>query len=99
MEFDHVNPIHISMFQQQNRNVLGEDILEHCSFDYMKENATNSVPLGGAFWDGGAKTFINKGTNGRWKEMLTSEESEKYDKIAGKNLSPECARWLSTGEM
>ncbi len=24
-------------------------ILEHCSFDYMKANATKSVPLGGAF--------------------------------------------------
>jgi aryl sulfotransferase len=32
-------------------------ILGHCSFAYMKANATNSVPLGGAFWDGGAQTF------------------------------------------
>ena len=38
-----------------------EAILEHCSFDYMKANATASVPLGGAFWDGGAETFIHKG--------------------------------------
>jgi len=25
-------------------------ILEHCSFDYMKQHATKSVPLGGAVW-------------------------------------------------
>ena len=75
------------------------DILQHCSFDYMKDNATKSVPLGGAFWDGGAKTFIHKGTNGRWREVLTKEESEKYEKIATEKLPSKCAHWLSTGEM
>jgi aryl sulfotransferase len=74
------------------------DILEHCSFDYMKSNATQSVPLGGAFWEGGAKTFINKGTNGRWRDLLSEEESAKYDHIAAENLSPECAHWLAAGK-
>jgi aryl sulfotransferase len=37
-----------------------EAILEHCSFDYMKKNATKSVPLGGAFREGGAQTFVHK---------------------------------------
>jgi hypothetical protein len=32
-----------------------EAILEHCSFDWMKKNATKIVPLGGAFWDTGAE--------------------------------------------
>jgi aryl sulfotransferase len=31
-------------------------IVYHCSFDYMKKNATESTPLGGVFWDGGAET-------------------------------------------
>jgi hypothetical protein len=30
-------------------------IVEHCGFDYMKAHATKSVPLGGAFWHGGAR--------------------------------------------
>ena len=29
------------------------DILTHCSFEYMKANASASVPAGGAFWEGG----------------------------------------------
>jgi hypothetical protein len=33
-------------------------IVEHCSFDYMKRNATKSAPLGGVFWDGATETFI-----------------------------------------
>jgi aryl sulfotransferase len=48
-------------------------IVEHCSFDYMKKNVTKSTPLGGVFWDGGAETFIHKGTNGRWRDVLNAE--------------------------
>jgi aryl sulfotransferase len=76
-----------------------ESILQHCSFDYMKQNATNSVPLAGAFWDGGAQTFINKGTNGRWRDVLSAEEVAKYERLAAQQLDAECAHWLATGEM
>lgn len=73
-------------------------ILEHCSFDYMKKNPTSSVPLGGAFWEGGARTFIHKGVNGRWRDVLSEEESQKYEKMARAELGEECAHWLATGE-
>ena len=75
-----------------------ETLLEHCSFDYMKKNSVKSVPLGGALWDGGSDTFIHKGINGRWKDMLTKEESAKYEKMAAENLDPDCVKWLATGE-
>jgi aryl sulfotransferase len=74
-------------------------ILEHCSFEWMKQNATKSVPLGGLFWDAGAGVFINKGVNGRWADVLTAEESAQYEKIAYSQLGPECAQWLATGEL
>lgn len=76
-----------------------EDILLHCSFEYMKANATKCVPLGGAFWDGGARTFIHKGTNGRWREVLDEDEVAKYERLAARELEPACARWLATGEL
>lgn len=74
-------------------------ILEHCSFEWMKKNATKSVPLGGLFWDAGAGVFINKGINGRWADVLTAEESVEYEKIAVNQLGSECAQWLATGEL
>ena len=74
-------------------------ILEHCSFEWMKQNATKSVPLGGLFWDAGAGVFINKGVNGRWADVLTAEESAQYEKIAVSQLGPECVQWLATGEL
>jgi len=73
-------------------------ILEHCSFKWMKKNATKSVPLGGAFWDAGAEVFINKGVNGRWSDTLTSDESADYEERAEAELGAKCARWLATGE-
>ena len=73
-------------------------IVEHCSFDYMKRNAVKSVPLGGRFWDGGAETFINKGTNGRWRDTLTAEDSVRYERMAREQLGAPCAHWLATGE-
>ncbi len=72
-------------------------MLEHCSFEWMKKNATKSVPLGGAFWDAGAEVFINKGENRRWATMLTADESTHYEKLAVSELGSECARWLASG--
>ena len=76
-----------------------ESILHHCSFDYMKANAAKSVPLGGAFWDGGAQTFIHKGTNGRWREVLSAEEIAKYERRAAEELDSDCMQWLATGQL
>ena len=73
-------------------------IVGHCSFDYMKRNATKSVPLGGLFWDGGSQTFIHKGKNGRWREILTEEDCAAYERRAVAELGEECARWLASGE-
>jgi aryl sulfotransferase len=72
-------------------------ILDHCSFDYMKEHAASNAPRGGAAFVGGAKTFMNKGTNGRWRDTLTAEETAAYDEKAENELGCACAQWLANG--
>ncbi len=67
----------------------------YCTFDWMKANATKATPLGGAFWDAGAETFINKGTNGRWQQELSAEDSAAYEARAISELGEECAAWLA----
>jgi aryl sulfotransferase len=74
-------------------------IEEYCSFAWMKQNSTKSVPLGGAFWDGGARTFINKGANRRWADTLTAADSAEYEAKAEQELGAECARWLADGTL
>jgi aryl sulfotransferase len=72
-------------------------ILRHCSFDWMKAHAARAAPLGGVFWDGGAETFINKGTNGRWRDTLTPEDIADYETMAMAELGLDCAFWLAIG--
>ena len=74
-----------------------DDILTHCSFEWMKKNATKTVPLGGAFWDAGAEVFINKGVNGRWTESLTPAEAAAYEERSRAELGDARARWLAVG--
>ena len=75
------------------------DVIKHCSFDYVTATAENVAPLGGAVFDGGARTFMNKGVNGRWRDVLTAEDSAAYEARAVAELGPECARWLATGKL
>jgi aryl sulfotransferase len=73
-------------------------ILEHCSLDFMKKRAADLEILKVIFRGGGGN-FINKGTNGRWKDVLSAEDIAKCDEIAAKHLSADCARWLKSGEL
>ncbi|WP_428241288.1 sulfotransferase domain-containing protein [Gynuella sp.] len=75
------------------------DILRHCSFEHMKRHAEKYVPVGGAIWKGGAQTFMNKGNNGRWRDVLSASEIEKYEQFVTRELDSDCAHWLATGEL
>ncbi len=73
-------------------------LVQKCTFNYMKSNAENLVPMAGKVFSGGAGSFINKGENGRWRDFLGPEELAQYDAAVARELTPECAHWLETGE-
>ncbi|UCE85612.1 MAG: sulfotransferase domain-containing protein [Deltaproteobacteria bacterium] len=72
-------------------------IVDAATFDTMKRNAERIVPEADMLWKGGARTFINKGTNGRWRDVLTADDLALYPKAVARSLSPDCARWLEAG--
>jgi aryl sulfotransferase len=74
-----------------------QGVVDLCTFQAMKANADQAAPLGGVLWDGGATTFINKGTNGRWRDVLTVADSERYEAIARQQLGDDCAEWMFHG--
>ncbi|MBN1810627.1 MAG: sulfotransferase domain-containing protein [Anaerolineae bacterium] len=74
-----------------------ETIIEHCTFDYMKAHGARSVPFSGDLWEGGAKTFMHKGVNGRWRDVLTPEDVARYERTANERLGAKCAHWLAHG--
>ena len=73
------------------------DVEKKISIKAMREAAETYVPDAGASWQGGAKTFINRGINGRWKDILSPDELMLYDLACDKILSPDCRDWLENG--
>jgi len=74
-------------------------VVEHSSFDYMQRKAVEFEATRTSVFKGGAKSFIYKGTNGRWKDVLTDEDLARYQAEVERNLTPACAHWLETGEL
>lgn len=72
-------------------------IVEQCGFDWMKRHAGQAVPLGGIWLDGGPQSFIHKGQNGRWQDVLSAADIAAYERRALAELGPDCARWLAHG--
>ena len=73
-------------------------MIEHCGIDYMRRTSAESPLLDMVFKNGGT-TFFNKGTNGRWKDLLTAADLRKYDEVVQASLTADCARWVATGEL
>jgi aryl sulfotransferase len=78
-------------------DALWPTIREHCSIGHMRELAAKFTLLEQIF-EGGGRSFINKGTNGRWKDVLSEAEIRACDEVAARHLSADCAHWLKTGE-
>ena len=72
-------------------------IVKAATFDQMKKDFKPMDEfLRGAF-KGGSDAFIFKGTNGRWRDVLTIEDLALYEAAKERVLTPDCAEWLETG--
>jgi aryl sulfotransferase len=61
------------------------------------ETDANADPNDPEFFKGGQTGFIFKGTNGRWKDVLTAEDLALYEDAKKGLLSDDCAEWLENG--
>ena len=73
------------------------EIAEAVRFDTVKKNPERITGDMSLFFEGGAQSFIFKGTNGRWKDVLSEAELAQYRAAMEKNLEPACVRWLEQG--
>lgn len=67
-------------------------ILPLCTVAHMRKVAADDAFLNHVFKEG-STTFINKGTNARWRDVLTSDEVAKADILAQRQLTADCAAW------
>ena len=49
-------------------------------------------------FEGGSDRFFFKGTNGRWRDVLTADDLALYETAASK-LDPELRDWLENGRL
>lgn len=73
-------------------------VVERCTFEKMRagEDRMGRIDM---IFKGGLETFVFKGTNGRWRDVLTADELAAYDRRVAETLSPECAAWLASGRL
>ena len=53
--------------------------------------------IAGSIFAGGLDTFFFKGTNGRWRDVLTAGELDMLERAKARVLTPDCAEYLERG--
>lgn len=66
-------------------------------FSSMKANEKELVPNLVERFNKDGRSFLNKGTNGRWKDELTEEDLSLYGPVAARSASPACVAWIEQG--
>ena len=72
------------------------DLVERCTFASMKARAAEISDFDAGFV-GGADAFLYKGTNGRWRDVLTEDELAAFDRRCEELLPPDAMAWTSRG--
>jgi aryl sulfotransferase len=74
------------------------DQVQRATFDAMKKESQAVTDRMGLVFDGGADRFFFKGTNGRWRDVLTAEDLALYETAAGR-LDGELRSWVENGRL
>jgi aryl sulfotransferase len=76
---------------------LMPQLVEAAHFETMKAQGDEMMPQLRVSFDAGAERFMNKGKNGRWKDVLTPDDLARYDTLVRRKFSPAQARWVEHG--
>jgi aryl sulfotransferase len=71
-------------------------IRESTHIDNMRAKSDMLKPAATQYQDG-SQVFFHKGTNGRWRDVLTDDDLKLYTAAAARVLTADCVRWLETG--
>jgi aryl sulfotransferase len=74
-------------------------LAEAASFEAMRASGEALLPKIGEMFDTGSQRFLNKGSNGRWRDVLTDADLARYDAVFRRKVSPACAQWLEHGRL
>jgi aryl sulfotransferase len=75
-----------------------DEVVRVTDLDYVRSEAVEAEAksAGPTFFEGGAANFFYKGTNGRWRDVLTADELAQYE-AKMTTLDPGFRAWLEGG--
>ncbi|MGH8902426.1 MAG: sulfotransferase domain-containing protein [Egibacteraceae bacterium] len=73
-------------------------LVDAAGFDTMKRQADRLIPETFLMLEGGPTRFFHKGTNGRWRQVLNTDDLVFYERAAAA-LDPDLRRWLEAGSL
>jgi len=75
------------------------EIAAAAEFAAMKAHGADLLPTVQIMFDRGHDRFLNKGTNGRWKDVLTNEDLARFDALAHAKFTPAARAWIEGGRL
>ena len=72
-------------------------LVEAAEFASMRRDGDALLPHQVKVFRDAHRSFLNKGTNGRWRGVLRDDDLAVYAAKLGQAVSPECAAWLEHG--
>ncbi|MEO0870832.1 MAG: sulfotransferase domain-containing protein [Pseudomonadota bacterium] len=76
---------------------LFAEMVEAAGFDSMKRDGARMLGLAAQAFKGGADTFLHKGTNERWRGILTQQDLADYRAAIAARAPADLANWLENG--
>jgi aryl sulfotransferase len=75
------------------------ELAQAARFEAMRKDGRALLVDIDTFFDQGHLRFLNKGVNGRWKDVLTADDLARYDAMVRDRLSPAAAAWIEHGRL
>jgi aryl sulfotransferase len=76
-----------------------QEIAEAARFESMKSDGAALLAKIDLLFDRGAERFLNKGTNGRWRDVLGQDDLARYAALAKARFTPAAAAWIENGRL
>lgn len=78
---------------------LWPELVAAARFEAMRRDGDALMGNVASSFEGGAKHFFNRGTNGRWHGVFRGADLALYDTKLATRLSAPCARWIAHGRL
>ncbi len=75
------------------------ELVEAAGFEAMRRDGAALMSTGASIFKEGSERFFFKGTNERWRGIISADDLAIYKAKAEAKFSPECARWVAKGSL